>query len=106
MSLKLVQQESWRRERLKDLITQFRHGASQLGLKLMDSETAIQPIVLGDSEQALSVSQALFEKAIYIPAIRPPTVAEGTARLRISFNADHTAEHVKHLLDVLEQVVA
>jgi len=103
-SLKLVQREPWRREKLNELICLFRSGAQQLGLQLMDSKTAIQPVVLGNSERALAVSHALWEKNIYIPAIRPPTVPEGSARLRVSFNADHEVKHVQQLLDVLEQV--
>ncbi|NOY66996.1 MAG: 8-amino-7-oxononanoate synthase [Gammaproteobacteria bacterium] len=102
-SLRRVQQESWRREKLKELIASFRAGAEQLGLQLMDSETAIQPIMIGDNERAIKISDALWKKDIVIPAIRPPTVPEGTARLRVTFNADHEREHVEFLLDALEQ---
>jgi len=105
-SLKLVQQESWRREKLQSLVQQFRTGATQLGLQLMDSETAIQPVVVGDSEGALRMSRQLWEKGIYIPAIRPPTVPKGTARLRVSFSADHDSEHVQQLLDALEPLAS
>ncbi len=105
-SLKLVQQESWRRENLRQRVEQFRAGARQLGLKLMDSSTPIQPLLLGSTERALRASQALREQGLLITAIRPPTVAEGTARLRITFSAEHQTGHVQRLLDALEQTVA
>ena len=103
-SLQLLEKETWRREKLQSLITQFREGATELGLELMDSMTAIQPVVIGSSEQALALSEKLLEKNILIGAIRPPTVLEGTARLRVTFSATHTIEHVDKLLTVLDEV--
>jgi len=103
-SLQLLEKESWRREKLQSLIRQFRKGAEELGLDLMDSMTAIQPIVIGSSEQTLALSEKLLEKKILIRAIRPPTVPEGTARLRITFSAIHTEEHIDKLLAVLNEV--
>ncbi len=105
VSLQLLKQESWRREKLQELIAQFRQGAAALGLELMPSPTPIQPLMIGDSQRALNCSEALLAKGIYIPAIRPPTVPEGSARLRISFNADHEPRHVEQLLDVLDAIV-
>lgn len=104
-SLKLLTEENWRREKLQSLIAQFRKGACELGLNLMDSITAIQPIIIGSSEQALKFSNQLLEKNILISAIRPPTVPEDTARLRITFSASHTEEHVNKLLSVLNEVL-
>jgi len=101
-SLKRVQHDEWRRERLHSLIRQFRQGAEQLGLDLMDTNTPIQPLLIGDSAQAMAMSQALQNRGILISAIRPPTVPDGTARLRISFSAEHTELHVRQLLDALE----
>jgi 8-amino-7-oxononanoate synthase len=103
-SLQLLEKESWRREKLQNLIGQFRKGATELGLNLMDSVTAIQPVLVGSSEQALVLSEKLLEKNILISAIRPPTVPEGTARLRITFSATHTEEHVDELLTVLKEI--
>lgn len=102
--LKLVREESWRRDRLNTLITQFRHGASQLGFELMDSPTPIQPILIGGADEALRISQALEARGIFIGAIRPPTVPVGSSRLRVTFSATHTEEHVARLLDALDQV--
>ncbi len=100
-SLKIVQQESWRREHLQQLIQQFRAGAEQMGLQLMDSSTPIQPILIGDSRQAIELSQKLQDQNILITAIRPPTVPDNTARLRITFSATHTEQHVEQLLNAL-----
>lgn len=103
-SLQLLEKENWRREKLQSLIHQFRKGAEDLGLDLMDSMTAIQPVIIGSSEQTLALSEKLLEKNILISAIRPPTVPEGTARLRVTFSATHTEEHIDKLLEVLNEV--
>lgn len=103
-SLQILAEESWRREKLQSLIGQFRKGASELGFELIDSITPIQPIIIGASEQTLNRSEKLLEKNILISAIRPPTVPEGTARLRVTFSATHTEEHVDKLLAILNEV--
>lgn len=100
-SLRLIQTESWRREKLQQLVKRFRQGASESGLPLMDSFTPIQPLLLGDTERALTVSQRLREQGFLISAIRPPTVPEGTARLRITISAEHEEAHVDRLLNAL-----
>jgi 8-amino-7-oxononanoate synthase len=104
-SLKLVEIDHWRREHLQDLIQQFRSGARQLGLTLMDSVTPIQPIVLADVKRAVQVGQALEGKGFLVGVIRPPTVPEGSARLRVTLSAAHTKQDVTGLLDALEAVL-
>jgi 8-amino-7-oxononanoate synthase len=103
-SLKLVRREEWRREHLRALIKRFRTGAEQLGLQLMDSPTPIQPLLVGESSTAVAMSRALEARGILISAIRPPTVPDGSARLRITFSAAHKEEHVDLLLIALYQV--
>lgn len=103
-SLKLVQADLWRREHLNELIKRFRDGCEQLGLDLMDSPTPIQPILIGDADKAMSMSEALREKGMFVTAIRPPTVPNGSARLRVTLSASHSLEHVDRLLDALDQV--
>ena len=105
-SLKLVQDENWRREKLQALISQFKTGVNELGLKLMDSDTAIQPIVIGDDKLAIKVGQQLEDKGLLVGVIRPPTVPEGSARLRITLSSNHTEQHIKQLLDGLEMIHA
>ncbi len=104
-SLRLAQAESWRREHLRALIARFRHGAQQLGVKLMPSETPIQPLVAGDSQTALALSAELRNHGIYVTAIRPPTVPTGMARLRITLSAAHSEAQVDHLLAALEMIL-
>ncbi len=103
-SLRLVQTEGWRREKLQALISRFRAGAGRLALSLMDSPTPIQPLLVGDAGEALRLSEALLARGILISAIRPPTVPEGTARLRITLSASHSEEQVDRLLDALEEL--
>ncbi len=100
-SLKLVRTEPWRRELVRARIEQFQRGARTLGLKLLDSNTPIQPVILGDPDQAMAASHALRARGLLVPAIRPPTVARNSARLRITFSAGHTSAHVDRLLDGL-----
>ncbi len=104
VSLRLLQNESWRREHLQQLITHFRNGAEKLGLQLTNSTTPIQPIIIGDETKALAMSEALATRGILIIAIRPPTVAAGSSRLRITFSAKHTIAQVDDLLSALADV--
>ncbi len=103
-SLKIVRTENWRRERLQTLITHFRAGAEQLGFALAPSSTPIQPLIIGDASATVAVSRRLREQGILVPAIRPPTVAEGSSRLRISFSAAHETSHVERLLQALSAI--
>ncbi|MDH5516490.1 MAG: 8-amino-7-oxononanoate synthase [Gammaproteobacteria bacterium] len=103
-SLKLVQAENARRQKLVELIKQFRRAVAEMGYQLMDSVTPIQPIVIGDSKKALEMSQQLFAQGIHVSAIRPPTVEQGKARLRITFNADHSFGQLQQLLDALDVI--
>jgi 8-amino-7-oxononanoate synthase len=103
-ALKLLQQESWRQQHLNDLIMLFKKQAQDLGLPLMPSNTAIQPLMVGSSSVALQLSQALQEMGLLVTAIRPPTVPKGGARLRITLSAAHTESHLQQLLQALAQL--
>ena len=104
-SLEVLESESWRREKLNALVKRFRSGASALGLNLLSSETAIQPLMIGESENASRISHELFDEGFLITAIRPPTVPEGSARLRITVTAVHTEEQVDRLLEMLGRLL-
>lgn len=104
-SLQLAREESWRRDKLKQLIRRFRDGARQLGLQLMPSQTPIQPLLVGDSKRASQISQALFDAGLLVTAIRPPTVPQNTARLRITLSAAHEEHQVDRLLDHLHNII-
>lgn len=103
MSLHIIAQEEWRRERLRALIAQLREGLAASPWQLMPSDTPIQPLLIGGNGDALALSARLAEAGLLVPAIRPPTVPEGTARLRISLSADHEAADVAQLVAALVQ---
>jgi 8-amino-7-oxononanoate synthase len=103
-SLDLAQRETWRRERLRAIIQQFRTGAARLGLPLTASETPIQPLIAGSAQRAVAWSRHLERRGILVTAIRPPTVPEGSARLRITFSASHEEADVDGLLDALSEL--
>lgn len=98
VSLDKSREENWRREKLAELIARFRHGASEQGYTLMPSRTPIQPLLIGSDADAMALSGALREKGLLITAIRPPTVPEGEARLRVTLSAAHELEDVDALL--------
>ena len=100
-SLVLARREEWRRAHLADLVRRFGRGARELGLPVWPSSTPIQPVVAGSAERALAWSRALEARGILVSAIRPPTVPEGAARLRVSLSAAHQTAEVDRLLEAL-----
>jgi len=102
-SIDLIEQEQHRRDHLAALIATFRQGALALGYELMPSRTPIQPIMVGDNWTALALSQALEERGLLVTAIRPPTVPEGQARLRVTLSAAHSRDDLQQLLNGLAQ---
>ncbi|MEC4750573.1 8-amino-7-oxononanoate synthase [Methylomicrobium sp. Wu6] len=105
-SLKLVRAENWRRDKLKHLTERFRQGALQIGFELMPSPSPIQPILIGDSRKATAFSEALLDQGFLVGAIRPPTVPQGSARLRVTFSAAHEEAEIDRLLDSLDRLKA
>ena len=96
--------DAWRRERLIELIGRLREHLQSVGLPLIDSPTPIQPIIAGDAERALAWSEQLESDGILVSAIRPPTVPEGSARLRITLSAAHSDEQFERLLKALSRL--
>ena len=90
-----------RRAQLSENIAYFRALAKEHNLALMESTTAIQPLVLGDAEHTLAVANKLKGKGVWLTAIRPPTVPFNTARLRITLSSAHQANDIKKLVDSL-----
>jgi len=105
-SLEIIAAEHWRRELLAQLINQLKRGMAGLRWRLMPSDTAIQPLVIGPNDEALHVSEQLAARGVLVPAIRPPTVPQGSARLRISLSAAHSEQDVAQLLQALHDVGA
>ena len=103
-SLELIGQGDALREHLRKLIAQLRNGLAGLPWKLMPSDTAIQPLLIGDNQAALALSEGLRERGIWVAAIRPPTVPQGTARLRITLSAAHSESDVAQLIGALHEL--
>ena len=104
-SLRLIRSQPWRRAKLASLVARFRRGASARGLPLQESFTPIQPIVLGDNTRALAAAKSLETQGYLVTAIRPPTVPEGQARLRVTLSCDHSEADVDGLLNALAEAV-
>ena len=102
-SVEIVKKEQWRRDHLTDLINIFRDGARSLGFQISDSISPIQPLLVGNPERAMKLSSVLEDAGILISAIRPPTVPEGTSRLRITLTAAHTVGNIEKLLESLRK---
>lgn len=100
-SLDLIAGEPWRRERVTQLAGRFAASLRVKRWRLARSDTAIQPLIVGTNAEAVALSDALAAQRIAVPAIRPPTVPEGTARLRISFSAAHADADVDALVAAL-----
>lgn len=103
-SLQLIEQGNFLRTQLQEMVKKLRSGLSDLPWQLMPSDTAIQPLLIGDNKQALSLSEALRERGIWVAAIRPPTVPQGTARLRITLSAAHSEADVSELIGALHDL--
>lgn len=103
-SLELIEREEGRREKLTQLTARLRQELQSLHWKLLPSATPIQPLIIGENDKALELSDALREKGILVPAIRPPTVPQGGARLRISLSAMHDMEDIARLAAALRDL--
>jgi 8-amino-7-oxononanoate synthase len=109
-SLQAMEHEEWRRTHLQALIQQLRSGlATALAghhWRLADSQTPIQPLIIGRNDEALAVADALRQRGLWVSAIRPPTVPMGTARLRIALSAAHSEADVEVLVAALTAIAA
>ncbi len=102
-ALQIIKKEPERRQRLRDNYSFFRKALNELGFNTLESETQIIPIMMGSSVTALDFARHLFDKGLFIQAIRPPAVPEGSARLRLTVMATHTMEDIKQALAILEK---
>ena len=102
-AVKLARSEHWRREKLVELTARFRERARAFGLVLLDSDTPIQPVICGTDSRALSMAATLERAGYWVAAIRPPTVPEGRARLRVTLSALHTVAEVDGLVAAIAQ---
>lgn len=102
-AVRIARREHWRRGKLDALVARFRERAARAGLPLLDSSTPIQPLLCGDNARALAMAAALEAQGFWVAAIRPPTVPEGRARLRITLTAAHDESQVEALVVALER---
>jgi 8-amino-7-oxononanoate synthase len=103
-SLAVIRGDHARHAHLHAMIDRFRERMRPLPWKLLPSMTPIQPVVVGDNAAALALADGLWQRGFWVPAIRPPTVPAGTARLRITLTAAHTRDDVDALVDALAQL--
>lgn len=105
-AVEMARIESWRRERVHALVARFRSRATDAGLPLADSQTPIQPVLLGEPAAAVAASEALLERGFLVAAIRPPTVPRGSSRLRVTLSAAHDEDEVDRLVEAIVDSVA
>jgi 8-amino-7-oxononanoate synthase len=103
-SLELIKKGE-QKAKLRANIDFFRNFSTALGLPIEASNSAIQPLIIGESEKALKISQTLFNQGFYVSAIRPPTVPKNTARLRITLSANHTQSQIEQLLNKIKHAL-
>jgi 8-amino-7-oxononanoate synthase len=104
-ALKLMDEEPELRQRLHALCARLRNGIADLGLSLVSSEGPIVPVLVGEARRTLALAKALLERGVYVPAIRPPTVPEGTCRLRFTVTAAHTPEDIDQAVSALASAI-
>lgn len=101
-ALRIVKEEGWRRERLRENVARLRAGLAALGRGVAgDAPGHIIPVILGDAERTMRTGRLLRERGFLVGAVRPPTVPMGGSRLRITVSAAHTSEQIDGLLDAL-----
>ncbi|MBI3529799.1 MAG: 8-amino-7-oxononanoate synthase [Betaproteobacteria bacterium] len=103
-SVELMRAEAWRRQRLIELSARISGTLELRKWRLLSSQTAIQPLIVGENSEAVALSAAMANEGILVPAIRPPTVSKGSSRLRISLSAAHTEADVDLLVTLLRQL--
>jgi 8-amino-7-oxononanoate synthase len=102
-SLRVIERDDGRREHLGRLVARLREGLAGCRWQLAESHTPIQPLMVGGNAEALALMDRLAERGLWVPAIRPPTVPEGTARLRIALSAAHSEADIDRLVQALAE---
>ena len=101
----MAETQQWRRDKLQSLIIYFHQLAAASGIKIGESNSAIQPLLIGDSKQAMLLADKLKALGFWITAIRPPTVPANSARLRITLTANHHTDDIKMLISAISQTL-
>lgn len=101
-AIDIIKDEPWIRKRLWDNVTKFKQGLESFGYNTLGSQTQIIPILIGDTNLTMEFAKAIFERGIYAPGIRPPTVPNKKSRIRTTLMASHTDEQIERALDIFE----
>lgn len=101
-AIRIIENEPERRERLWSLIRRFKNGIEGMGLKVMRSDSAIVPVLVGEAAPALRFAAVLRERGVYTPAVRPPSVPPGMCRIRVTLMATHTEAQIDAALDAFQ----
>jgi len=105
-AIEVIKNEPARREKLRNNAEYLRSRLEQMGLDIGKSQSHVVPVIIGDNQKTLDISASLFEAGYMAVAIRPPTVAAGTARLRISVQSEHTKEQIDGLCNALGKILS
>ena len=100
-AIDIIKSEPTRREHLHEMSTWLRNSLVQAGFDILNSQTQIIPIVIGQAKQAVILSKRLLDAGFLVPAIRPPTVPIGSSRLRVSLSSDHSFDQVRALFNAI-----
>ena len=103
--LGIIKNDPGRRIKLGENAEYLRKRLKEAGLDTLGSTTHIIPVLIGDSSKAVEVSQRLYDDGFYVAAIRPPTIAKGSARLRLSVQCEHTREQIDGLVDAIRNAI-
>jgi len=102
----MAEKQQWRRDKLMQLISDFRQLAARHDIELGESQTAIQPLIIGDSKKAVQIADQLKALGFWVTAIRPPTVPVNTARLRLTITTSHEKQDIENLINAIATILS
>jgi glycine C-acetyltransferase len=105
-AIEILRQEPERVQKLRDNVAYARKGIKNAGFEVLESPTAICPIIVGDTAKAIAMSNKLLDMGVFVIGFGYPVVPEGTARLRVQISAAHEEAHIDRLVDGLKKLKA
>jgi 8-amino-7-oxononanoate synthase len=104
-AVEIMREEPWRQQRVRSLALEVRKRMEIAGVKVPVGNSPIIPVILGDEQRAVAAAEALLSAGIFVTAIRPPTVAPGSCRLRFTLSCGHTDAEIEHLLNCVQRII-